>query len=153
MLTDDPSLAELRILLVEDDDDDAYLFGRAVEGSAHQIHMARALHGREAISHLEAATRDTRPELIVLDLNMPVMNGQEFLAWLRNDPRYDDIQVIVLTTSREDVVLDAARQLGADAALSKDMGTEDVEDLRQMIVDFWFHGSVRKFDPDEDSPL
>lgn len=153
MLTDDINNAELRILLVEDDDDDALLFQRAVGQSSHDIHLLRACNGQEAVDLLENSAPDILPELVVLDLNMPLMNGREFLTWLRADERFEDIQVIVLTTSTDASVLTDVRELGADAALSKDLGDNDVEALRQMIVDFWFHGSVRAFDPDEGSPL
>lgn len=146
MFVDTRPDAELHILLVEDDQDDVYLVERVLKRSSHLIYFRRAMHGREAIDYItrnDSLPSVGHPELIILDLNMPVMSGQEFLAWLRARPEYDGIQVVVLTTSREREVLDEVIRLGANAALSKEMNEDDADALRQMIIDYWFHGNVQ----------
>ncbi|MCA0922078.1 response regulator [Pseudooceanicola nanhaiensis] len=89
-------------LLVEDDRMDITIFKRAVSkvGLASPVHVAN--NGRGALDRLRRRTpeeRVDRPLLIVLDLNMPLMDGFEFLAELRSDPDLRDHVVFVLTTS------------------------------------------------------
>lgn len=147
MLRATPHEADLHVLLVEDDDDDALTFTRVLADGDAQAFLARAEHGRRAVAYLnEAHASATMPDLIVLDLNMPIMSGQEFLVWLRNDPRFKAVQVVVLTTSREREVLLEVRELGANAALSKEMSDEDATHLRQMIIDYWFAGNIDQLD-------
>ncbi len=96
------------ILLVEDDDIDTENVVRAFKRNkiTNPLHIAR--NGEEALQYLrnEEPYEDPRrfplPGIILLDLNMPVMNGIEFLNVVKDDPRLQAIPVIVLTTSREE---------------------------------------------------
>ena len=89
------------ILYAEDDYDDYESVREALDQlSDHQV-LLHAKNGAEAVSFLESAT--ILPSLIVLDLNMPVMDGKEVLLWLKGKEEYKTIPVIVFTTSsRED---------------------------------------------------
>lgn len=89
------------ILYAEDDYDDYESVREALDQlSDHQV-LLHAKNGAEAVSFLENAT--ILPSLIVLDLNMPVMDGKEVLLWLKGKEEYKAIPVIVFTTSsRED---------------------------------------------------
>jgi len=93
------------ILYAEDDYDDFESVKEALyQLSDHQI-LLHAKNGAEAVSFIENAT--ILPSLLVLDLNMPVMNGKEVLLWLRDKEEYKKIPVMVFTTSsrEEDVKL------------------------------------------------
>lgn len=93
------------ILYAEDDYDDFESVKEALyQLSDHQI-LLHAKNGAEAVSFIENAT--ILPSLLVLDLNMPVMNGKEVLLWLRDKEEYKTIPVMVFTTSsrEEDVKL------------------------------------------------
>lgn len=84
------------MLLVEDDDVDARVVRRALTDLQVANPLVRARHGEEALDWL----RDhEEPGLILLDLNMPVMNGVEFLRLIKGDVRLRSIPVVVLTTS------------------------------------------------------
>jgi len=84
------------MLLVEDDDVDARVVRRALADLQVANPLVRARHGEEALDWL----RDhEEPGLILLDLNMPVMNGVEFLRLIKGDVRLRSIPVVVLTTS------------------------------------------------------
>lgn len=146
MLISEPDQADLRVLLVEDDDDDAYLVERALKRMPDLIWMARASNGLEAKTAIEtdADDPDRLPNLIILDLNMPVMGGGAFLDWLRAQPQYAGIVVVVLTTVRDMDVLRDMRARGANAALTKDM--HDTRDLGQIITDLWAQGYVDSLD-------
>lgn len=91
------------ILYAEDDFDDFESVKEALDQLSDQQTLLHAKNGAEAVSFIENAT--ILPQLIVLDLNMPVMDGKEVLHWLKSKEEYKEIPVMVFTTSsREDDV-------------------------------------------------
>jgi chemotaxis family two-component system response regulator Rcp1 len=136
--------ADISILLIEDDKDDQYIVKRAMQNTSHSIFMQACVNGAEGLNHLEKVNSENKklPDIIILDLNMPVMDGREFLRRLRNHDIYSDIPVIVLTTSKEPEILKEARDLGANATLSKGTTMGATEALAVMIVDYWFSGTI-----------
>ena len=92
------------ILYAEDDLDDFESVKEALEQLNGNCELVHARNGTEAVDYLEKNPKNL-PCLIVLDLNMPIMNGKEVLSWLKDKDIYQDIAVIVFTTSsREDDV-------------------------------------------------
>lgn len=89
------------ILLVEDDRIDAMTVKRALKELNVTNRVEHAKNGEEAIAYLEQCDHD-KPCIILLDLNMPKMNGLEFLNVVKQDEKYSMIPVIVLTTSSDD---------------------------------------------------
>lgn len=87
------------ILLVEDDDLDAKTVRRALKELHVTNPLARVIHGEEALAWLRDPAHGP-PCLVLLDLNLPVMNGIEFLRAAKADPALRPIPVVVLTTSR-----------------------------------------------------
>ena len=92
---------ELHILLVDDDDVDVMNVQRAFEKSRFTNPVHVAANGLEALERLRDGSVGSR-RLVLLDLNMPKMNGIEFLRELRSDPRLQPTCVVVLTTSDEE---------------------------------------------------
>lgn len=86
------------ILLVDDDDDDRLLFEEVLEDLNHPVQLKTAEHGMDAIQQLEKRPL-IKPDAIFLDLNMPVMDGHECLKYLRSNSIYDDIKIIIYSTS------------------------------------------------------
>ncbi|MCA9667766.1 MAG: response regulator [Myxococcales bacterium] len=82
-----------RVLIVEDDEDTRTLMRRTVEGIGHEV--IEAENGQVALDKLDAL--GGRPDIVLLDLMMPVMDGFTFLGRLREQPRYDDMPVVVVT--------------------------------------------------------
>ncbi|MDX5346835.1 MAG: response regulator [Hymenobacteraceae bacterium] len=109
------------ILLVEDD----YLDIMSVERELKKINIDLPLHiarnGREALDMLkgEGVPKIPRPSVIMLDINMPKMNGLEFLSELRKDPEFSDINVFIMTTSNEDTDRFAAQKLNVSGYIVK----------------------------------
>ena len=144
MIVDDRKQAQIRLLLVEDDPDDAHLVKTSLARRAEPIHFEHVAQGLAAKALLEAR-RDQKallPEMMIVDINMPLMNGLELLDWIRSQPDFDKIVVVIFTTSTEAHVLADARRRGANGALSKEWHDGDQHALGQMFVDYWFHGGV-----------
>ncbi|MGO2513321.1 response regulator [Marinomonas polaris] len=98
-------IKELSVLIVEDDDVAAESITRGLRKVAPDINLVFAEHGNIAIEILENKhpTRILKPPfLVLLDLNMPVMNGFEFLEYVRDNPDLKDTVIFILTTSNDD---------------------------------------------------
>lgn len=98
-------IKELSVLIVEDDDVAAESITRGLRKVAPDIQLVYAEHGKVAIDILknQHPTRALKtPYLVLLDLNMPVMNGFEFLEYIRNDELLQDTVIFILTTSNDD---------------------------------------------------
>ncbi len=110
------------ILLIEDDYIDIMDLQRAFKKLNINRPMYIAHNGREALDKLygrSAEKMDPFPSVIYLDLNMPKMNGFEFLKILRNDPKMKDIKVYVLTTSDEAIDKAEVEKLGISGYIIK----------------------------------
>jgi CheY-like chemotaxis protein len=90
------------ILYAEDDFDDFESLKDAMAQLTDQYELIQAKNGTEVVDLLENDMAETHPCVIILDLNMPIMNGKEVLAWLKKDDRYKNIPVMVFTTSSRD---------------------------------------------------
>lgn len=108
------------ILLVEDNDDVREMMTMALELGGHVVNSAT--NGREALNMLQAGQR---PELILMDLMMPVMNGWELRVALRNDPELSALPVVVVSA----VTTEYARELGNTRRMSKPVDIDRMLDL------------------------
>ncbi|WP_436762222.1 response regulator [Streptosporangium sp. V21-05] len=129
------------VLLVEDDDADAAL----IDAALNEHGMARDIHhvhdGVEALQYLRAS--DTpRPDLIVLDLNMPRMNGRELLAVLKDDENLLSIPIVVLTTSSAPDDISAAYHQHANAYVTKPINLDDFLQAVRSIDAFFLEIAV-----------
>lgn len=131
------------ILLVEDNDDDAYLIRRALE-QANTVNPVRVVHdGEEAVAYLkgEPPYEDREvyplPELLLLDLKMPRMDGFEVLRWLRQQPELRELRVTVLTSSADVRDANAAFALGANSFLIKPTDFICFAEFAQALAGSW----------------
>ena len=90
------------ILYAEDDQDDFESVREAMTQHTDRFTLIHAKNGEEVIHYLEKNSENALPNLIVLDLNMPIMNGKDTLVWLKNQEGYKHIPVMVFTTSSRD---------------------------------------------------
>ncbi|TWF44143.1 CheY-like chemotaxis protein [Chitinophaga polysaccharea] len=104
------------VLLIDDDIDDRMIFGEVLKELAPDINYHEAINGEDALTKLG---RDFTPDLIFLDLNMPRINGKQFLAEIRQIDHLKHIPVIIYTTSSHDSDKKETRQLGASYFLTK----------------------------------
>jgi CheY-like chemotaxis protein len=105
-------------MLVEDDTLDVMDARRTLDRMDILYKMQVAKNGEEALAYLEQAGADN-PDLILLDLNMPKMNGTEFLGHLRKKERWRDIKVFVITTSDEKEDKELTSKLGVSGYIVK----------------------------------
>jgi CheY-like chemotaxis protein len=117
------------ILLLEDDDVDAMKLARALRELNVSSPVVRVENGEEGLRRLRETTAP-RPRLIVTDINMPCMNGLEFLREVKNDPALREIPVVVLTTSGEEQDRRESLSRGAAGFLIK---PPDYEAFLEMI--------------------
>lgn len=113
------------ILLVEDDELDIISVQRTLKKLETGYELHTAYNGKEALNMLTAASSAALPDVILLDLNMPKMNGIEFLTILRSDERLKNIKVFVITTSAEVVDRATAEKLGISGYIIKPLNYRD----------------------------
>jgi CheY-like chemotaxis protein len=125
------------VLLVEDDFFDTMTVQKSFEKFSIQHKLYTAFNGLEALDLLlgrnGAEAISPRPEVILLDLNMPKMNGHEFLAEIRNHDQLRDIPVFVITTSAMDVDRLSAQNLGVEGYIIKPLDFETSTDMVDSI--------------------
>lgn len=140
MTTLPPSVRPIDILLIDDDDADVLLTRRLLNENQLHRSLTVAGDGWEALAMLrgeEGFKKIPRPDLIILDLNMPKLNGRETLTALKSDPNLKGIPVIVLSTS------DAAKDVGdsydlqASCFITKSLDLDEYRRSLSAIKDFW----------------
>lgn len=135
-----PTPQPIHILMVEDDPADVRLTREALKNKIVLTTMDTVPDGVEAMAYLrkeDAYTDKPRPDLILLDLNMPRMDGREVLAELQKDPKLRKIPVIVLTTSEGEEDILAAYEMNANCYITKPVDWKQFVRVVEVIEDFW----------------
>ena len=128
-----------RILLVEDSVADAKLVQLALEESGSTSEVLRAEDGADAMARLDAiAAGDiARPDLVVLDINLPRVSGIDVLRRIKADPDLRTMPVVVFSTSRSDVDVAAAYACGASSYVVKPVDLQRFMDVVRSIESYW----------------
>lgn len=129
------------ILLVEDDPGDVLMITEALERSGRPAHDIRVVgDGQEALDFLHRVAKHTgapRPDLILLDLNMPRLDGRQALEALKTDPSLRVIPVVVFTTSAAEPDILSSYDCHANAYVTKPLDLDALEDVVQKIDRFY----------------
>jgi two-component system, chemotaxis family, response regulator Rcp1 len=136
------------ILLVEDDNGDIELIKTAMEEAAFAADLKIVRDGVQAMDYLyrkQPYTDVPPPDLILLDLNMPRMNGKMVLQQIKADETLKSIPVVILTTSRANGDIIDTYRAGANCYITKPGGYHDFIEMIGIIKEFWF--SVVKLPP------
>jgi CheY-like chemotaxis protein len=134
------AVRSLQILVVDDDDADALMISEALEATDSNATVERVSDGREALDYLRREGKfgsAHRPDLILLDLNMPRMDGRETLAAIKSDDRLKAIPVVILTTSGAAPDIESSYQHRANAYVTKPFGLDDFEKTVRQIDRFY----------------
>jgi two-component system, chemotaxis family, response regulator Rcp1 len=130
----------LEVLLVEDSPGDVRLTKEVFRESNMVIHLHVASDGLEAMAflrHEDGYAHAPRPDIILLDLNLPKMDGREVLAAIKEDEGLKMIPIVILTTSASEADIVKSYQLQANCYLSKPVQLAAFESLVKSINDFW----------------
>ncbi len=122
------------ILLIEDDIVDQAMVREALKAIGASSSLTIVSDGEEALEHLRT---DERPGLILLDLNLPRMNGLEFLRELRKDARISHLPVVVLSTSAHEPDVAECFRLWVAGYMVKPMEHQEFVDQMRVILDYW----------------
>jgi chemotaxis family two-component system response regulator Rcp1 len=132
-------LAPVRILLVEDNPQDIEITRRALERGRVRNDLTVARDGEEALDILFGRTEGekTKPGLILLDLNLPRVDGREVLEKIKTDPSLKRIPVVVLTVSTQEEDVARSYDLGVNTFITKPVRFEDFIRAVTTIEEYW----------------
>jgi CheY-like chemotaxis protein len=133
------------ILLAEDREDDIIMIQRAfsLAGIPNPVHVVR--DGEQVLAYLKGegtyANRDEYPlpDLLLLDLQMPRMDGFEVLRWIRDQLHLSTLRIVVLTSSTDMRDINVAYRLGASSFMVKPIDFQDLIHLAKVLTQFWLH--------------
>jgi chemotaxis family two-component system response regulator Rcp1 len=131
----------VEVLLVEDNPGDVRLTREALKDDKVFIHLWVVGDGEEAISFLRRRGRHAgapTPDVILLDLDLPRLNGREVLREVKADPTLQDIPVVVVTASREECDVGNVYSLPADAWVTKPVGFQQLATIVRSVANFAF---------------
>ncbi len=134
-------LKPVHILMVEDNEGDVLLTQLGLRDAKIAVDLAVAGDGVEAMDYLRRKGKfgaAPRPDLVLLDLNLPRMDGREVLAEIKADPELRNIPVVVLTSSSADADIERMYALHANCYVVKPVGAREFETIVRSIHDFWF---------------
>jgi chemotaxis family two-component system response regulator Rcp1 len=133
-------MKSFQILLVEDSLSDIRLIREALKETPVLVDITVAHDGVEATDYLRKAETElaARPDLILLDLNLPRKNGLEVLAEIKASPTLKEIPVLIMTSSRADRDIKEAYRLNANCYIAKPSELADFVHVLRGIEDFWF---------------
>ncbi len=138
----------IEILLIEDNEGDIILTKKAFERGKIRNNLSVARDGKEGLDFLFKRGEHTdapTPDLILLDLNMPEVSGQEVLAKIKETPELCTIPVVVLTTSSSDEDIIKSYKLQASCYIKKPVDFKQFGEVIQTLQNYWF--TVVKFPP------
>ncbi|MET0908188.1 MAG: response regulator [Ilumatobacteraceae bacterium] len=139
-MSNERSVEEIDILLVEDDPGDVVLTKEALSGSKLMNNVHVAENGEVAMKFLRRQApyeEAPRPDLILLDLNMPRMDGREVLAAIKDDPELRRIPVVVLTTSEAEEDILRSYDLHANAYVTKPVHFDRFMEVVRQVDEFF----------------
>ncbi|GAB4036173.1 response regulator [Spirosoma gilvum] len=126
------------VFLVDDDEDDRFLVQEVFKQYSPECRLKHIPDGTELLLALETAL--SLPTLILLDLNMPLMSGFEALRLIRQQPRYNAIPVVILTTSDQEADRQASIDLKADGFITKPVTVEGLAQVVLHLRQEWLEG-------------
>jgi CheY-like chemotaxis protein len=130
----------LSIMIVDDDIDDIDIFIDAVHQVEASINCSSAQNGLEALKAINASHR--KPDYVFVDLNMPKLNGKQFIGEIRKDAALNNIKVVIYTTSKLDNDLSETKLLGADEFMTKPTSLDELCQSIARIISMEYKGAL-----------
>lgn len=131
------------ILMADDDDDDYLLTKKALAESRLLNDMRRVRDGEELMDYLHRRgdfneENAPRPGVILLDLNMPRMDGREALREIKTDEKFRNIPIVVFTTSKAEEDIFKTYQLGVNSFITKPVTFDNLTKVMRALGNYWF---------------
>ena len=118
-----------KVLYVDDDNDDCIFLSESFAATAIETNLVCASGGEEAILYLNSINDDSLPSLIILDLNMPRWDGRQTLSYIKSNPHFAGIPVVILSTSENKRDKEVCAGLGAASYLQKPVHYEGYKEI------------------------
>jgi CheY-like chemotaxis protein len=131
-----------QILLVEDSSTDTTMVLQALRNSTRRKNVVTSIDGDEAMTFLRRDANGVKPDLILLDLNLPKKDGWEVLAECKADPGLKNIPIVVFTTSQLGSEVRRCYELGANSFVAKPFELDQFLSTIQAIEDYWLGTSA-----------
>lgn len=130
------------ILMADDDDDDYLLTKRALKESKLLDSLVRVRDGEELFDYLYergkfAGKTSQKPDFILLDLNMPRMDGRQALKTIKTDEKFQHIPVVVFTTSKAEEDIVRSYQLGVNSFITKPVTFDGLKEVMRRLDSYW----------------
>jgi len=135
--------AEPKILVIEDSEDDAKLLQRLFTKAGLTSPVQFVADGVEAMSYLLGRdqyadrTKFPEPNILLIDLHMPRVNGLELMSWLQTQPDFEHLIIVALSGSAEQDEIDRAYQMGANSYLLKPGSAVELERVVNAFFNYW----------------
>lgn len=129
------------ILMVEDNEGDVLLARESFKRLAYPVQLHHVENGEECLAFLRKEGKYSAapiPDLILLDLNMPIMSGREVLAEVVRDPQLCHLPVVILTTSANEQDITQMYALRCSTYVVKPLDFQEFQRIIQVIADYWF---------------
>jgi two-component system response regulator len=133
------------ILLVEDNEDDVYLTRRAFGSARFPVNLHHVDNGAKCLAFLRRQgeyAQAPAPDLVLLDINMPVMNGREVLAAINADSALRHLAIVVLTTSAEQSDITAMYQMRCNSYIAKPVDFDQFVHTVQQLAEYWLELAI-----------
>lgn len=130
-------MSDKPILMADDDADDRFLVQAAFEDNNLSHSIVFFEDGEQLLNYLIPEEDNSTPNLILLDLNMPKRDGREVLKIIRTNEKWNDIPIIIFSTSNAPDDIVTAYQLGANCYIIKPSSYEELKDVMLSVHKFW----------------
>ena len=121
------------ILITDDDEDDRYFLKQAIEAKVAKVLVVEARNGEEALQTLSNDSAIRKIDLVLLDMNMPGMNGLEVLEHIRNSISFRHIPTVMISTSDEPELVSTAYARGINSYIKKPSRASDYDQIAEAI--------------------
>lgn len=131
----------IRMLAVEDNEDDVFILRRSISKSDYLVELDHVSNGQDCMKYLRSEGQYAaakHPDLILLDINMPVMDGKETLAALVQDENLRHIPVVILTTSESEREVLQLHRLRCSSYITKPVDFNEFHSMVQQFLSYWF---------------